>query len=341
MYETNYQMPVMSRKDQAIRNFFSQPKFLWIGVSGFVLTFLSLFIGPATISLLNSPIFIEKGISFSEIEQITPVMNIIMVIASLIGSVPTILNSVAYLLLHLNAKNPAKNFKTPTTILNVIATIGFVLTCIFTGLLVLIFVLAGLGLLFMPESYGEDATIGLLAFFFMAIFYLAIIAISLLITHTNMSYTNSLKKSTTTDELAIKGVKGYSIIIILSLISLGSSAFSCIPYILVSPLVGIFMLVVTAISFVQYLLMYQFVSGFGKIIKTEEATRTFESAPYNQVPVAGEAFDNQRPYYNNPYTAPQETEVEVVEANLCKQCGNPVNDDDYFCMKCGTRIERD
>jgi len=183
MYETNYQMPVMSRKDQAIRNFFSQPKFLWIGVLGLVVAFLSLFSGFVTTSIFDSPIFASEGLNMAELEQITPIINIFTAIAAFIGSIPSVLIAIAYLLLHLNAKNPAKNFKAPTTILNVIATIGFVLACVLSGFIVLILILAGSALLFMPTDNSNEA-VGIFVFVFLAIFYLAFIALFIFLFYT-------------------------------------------------------------------------------------------------------------------------------------------------------------
>ena len=340
MYNTNYQIPVMSRKDQALRNFFSQPKVLALSILGFVATFFNGFSGLIAKTSIDLSAFAELGIDTSAIE---PYLN---TNTSISFDIFSILSSVAFLLFYLNAKNPRKTFKAPATILNVIAIIRFVLVCILA-----ITIIIGLIILFaLGFGNGNSDDIGAIAIFLVIILFLAVIilALAFIIAYVEMRFTKSLKTSTTTELTSMKGIKGFGVVLIINCVSAGLTLMtSFVPTSLGSNFVSVIFTVFTsAISLAYYILFYQFVSDFGKIIEAEEATRRFETAPYNQVPysqvpVTGEVYDNRRPFYNNLYTTPQATEVETVQPNLCKNCGAAVNDDDYFCMKCGTRIERD
>lgn len=346
MYETNYQIGV-SRKDKALRSFFSQPKFLWLAIAGFASVLLSCFSGPLVVNGLDFNFlneFSEYGLDAAAFDAVMPVVSIFSIVFSIISSAPALLIAVAFLLFHLNAKNPEKNFKVPATILNVLALLSFILSCILAGFLVLLLIIMAV-VVFATET-GEDAAFVVFILGFIAVIYITVAVFTVLISRINLNFTKSLKISTTTEEISLKGVKGYSVILILNLISMGFSAVSSLSSIGTSTMIGfapimsVYYISVAVVGFVYYLLMYQFVSGFGKILEAEQLQRTFESAPYNQpayreVPVTGIANDNQRPFYDNPYTAP---ETENQQA-FCRYCGKALNRGDSFCTSCGAKID--
>lgn len=348
MYETNYQNPAqvpyvnpLQPNVEPMKKFFSSPLFLALGILGLVNCVLTLFtssftIDPATLAELQNSL---SSLGVESVPQVNFNFNL-----NLTG----IAMSIAFILFYAFAKKPGNSIKAPAMILKVVSIISFVLVCIVIGLLIILLALVfAIGSAVSSYSgYGDaDSVAGVIGI--LAIVFIPVFAFLFFSSFATFRFYSGIHKTITTPALKRSFATFIGVMQIISLVVMTPSLLLA-SISMTSP----FLLLSSATSIAYSVLHTIFIFKYRSFIKEEEAKRAFppvNQPPYGQAPVNNPYGD---PAYN-PYTAPQEipqpvNEAPVVEASapvenpqpVCKQCGNAVNENDSFCMNCGSPIER-
>lgn len=250
-----------------------------------------------------------------------------------------ILLAISFLLLFICARKADSNMNVAATFFKVISVIQLVVFCL---LCVLMLVMIGLFLMIMFMPFGFMALILIPIFIFM-IAWLLILGISQAV------FANSVKKSVNSIYLYKNGAKLYGIMNIISAVlflALIASEFINTPAIFsstgsfdmesiktflplaISLVLSVATVLTTGIVAIQY-------SGYIKAL-----TQQFVTEAPNAPVYPNNNFQEPEPFQGINGATPIEPFNPPMQQLVCQNCGNPVNEDDYFCNNCGSPIKK-
>lgn len=327
------------RNLEIIKGFFGKPVVLVTSILLFVSNFYGFFVSSAGVSSnilksymsnlnINTDGPAGMFFSFNEDSFSLPTLDI-----------TAILFALAFLLFFIFSRRESPSLTAPCVLFKVGAIIELVAVCILTA--GLLFVLAAIVLAAISVKNNLDAAV-ITGLSLLAI-PLIVIVIAFLLTYTisQLRFINSVGKSLKTIYISDKGsvVYGVTSVIYAAVSAFGiflflPSVFTLdVPSIVLLTSLSVLKVAVYVLCAVVAFKYHSYIKRLTKDYVTEpqfvEPAPTQNAAPVvNEVPVSLPNMPSQ----NEVPKAPQ-----VI---ICKNCGEQLSPDDYFCNNCGTPIDR-
>lgn len=331
-----------SQNIEIVKGFFRKPMVLLTAIMSFVATAYSLFLSFS--GVLNN-ITISNQYGPSSVVSVNP--------GVLPGiNVTGVVTALAFLLFFILSRKPDSKLSAPSVMFKVISIIELVAVCA---------AMAALGFFaftYVSGSYLSDIApaASVLAITIMAILLIAAGAFIIVLMIAQLRFASSVRKSLTSIYLTRNGAALFGIMMLVligfelvlfafslpalssiiefKVLMLGSSKF------LLGFVANLFM-AITALMYSSYIknISSRFVTEPQQQASEEEQTpqpvRNVQEVPIQQyipnMPAPGEV---------PPAPTTQAPAPEAPQTIICKNCGEQLGPDDYFCNNCGTPIER-
>ena len=261
----------------------------------------------------------------------------------------SLLTAVAFLLFYLMSRNEKSQLKAPAVMFKVSAIIQLVAISI--GLAALIVCAVAFSFVLQPSDAALSIPLTAFTTSLLLIVVLIVGAFVLTLAISQLRYANSIRKSLTSVYISAKGATLFGIMNIIGIAIEVVTYTINLPTMLSATALPMSMLQICSfvISVAAGIMFSVVAIKYGSYIKNLTGRFVTEpQQPVTEEPSAEQPVQNVQtvpiqqyiPGIPSPSEVPQAPTAQSQQTIICKNCGEQLGPDDYFCNNCGTPIER-